>query len=154
MGQYLEEVWRKKQTDAMRFLQRMRCWEYRQLPTIVRMTHPMRPDKARRLGYKAKQGLVIYRVRVRRGGRKPPAHLRRQEVPRPPREGPPLRQGPPVCARRLEEEQHPQPPPLPLRGGVLRGPAAPGIEEPGACACQLSLAPASPAVLIKSKVPK
>lgn len=72
--QYLEEVWRKKQSDAMRFLQRMRCWEYRQLPTIVRMTHPTRPDKARRLGYKAKQGLVIYRVRVRRGGRKRPVH--------------------------------------------------------------------------------
>ncbi|KAL6460392.1 hypothetical protein MHYP_G00303580 [Metynnis hypsauchen] len=33
---------------------------------------PTRPDKARRLGYKAKQGYVIYRVRVRRGGRKRP----------------------------------------------------------------------------------
>ena len=29
-----------------------------------------RPDKACRLGYKAKQGFVIYRIRVRRGGRK------------------------------------------------------------------------------------
>merc|ERR1719313_2060773 len=29
---YLEEVWRKKQTDAMRFLQRMRCWEGRKRP--------------------------------------------------------------------------------------------------------------------------
>ena len=33
---------------------------------------PISPDKARRLGYKAKQGYVIYRVRVRRGGRKKP----------------------------------------------------------------------------------
>ena len=33
---------------------------------------PTRPDKARRLGYKAKQGYVIYRIRVRRGGRKRP----------------------------------------------------------------------------------
>ncbi|KAF2315824.1 hypothetical protein GH714_040366 [Hevea brasiliensis] len=56
----------------MRFLQRVRCWEYRQHPSIVRVTHPTRPDKARRLGYKAKQGYVIYRVRVRRGGRKRP----------------------------------------------------------------------------------
>lgn len=56
----------------MRFLQRVRCWEYRQLPSIVRVTRPTRPDKARRLGYKAKQGYVIYRVRVRRGGRKRP----------------------------------------------------------------------------------
>ncbi|KAL0435145.1 UNVERIFIED_CONTAM: 60S ribosomal protein L15 [Sesamum radiatum] len=56
----------------MRFLLRVRCWEYRQLPAVVRVTHPTRPDKARRLGYKAKQGYVIYRVRVRRGGRKRP----------------------------------------------------------------------------------
>merc|ERR1712107_525615 len=32
-----------------------------------RVQHPTRPDKARRLGYKAKQGYVVYRVRVRRG---------------------------------------------------------------------------------------
>jgi len=39
----------------MRFVQRVRCWEYRQQPAIVRLTRPTRPDKARRLGYKAKQ---------------------------------------------------------------------------------------------------
>lgn len=39
----------------MRFLQRVRCWEYRQQSAIVRVTRPTRPDKARRLGYKAKQ---------------------------------------------------------------------------------------------------
>ena len=52
---YVSELWRKKQSDVMRFLQRVRCWEYRQHPSIVRVTHPTRPDKARRLGYKAKQ---------------------------------------------------------------------------------------------------
>jgi len=51
---------------------RIRCFEYRQLPSIVRLTRPSRPDKARRLGYKAKQGFVLYRVRIRRGGRKRP----------------------------------------------------------------------------------
>lgn len=30
--------------------------------------------QARRMGYKAKQGYVVYRVRVRRGGRKKPVH--------------------------------------------------------------------------------
>lgn len=39
---------------------------------IHRASRPSRPDKARRLGYKAKQGYVVYRVRVRRGGRKRP----------------------------------------------------------------------------------
>lgn len=71
---YIEELWKKKQSDVLRFLLRVRCWEYRQLPGIVRMTRPSRPDKARRMGYKAKQGYVVYRVRVRRGGRKKPVH--------------------------------------------------------------------------------
>lgn len=52
---YVSELWRKKQSDVMRFLQRVRCWEYRQQSAIVRVTRPTRPDKARRLGYKAKQ---------------------------------------------------------------------------------------------------
>merc|ERR1711990_301204 len=69
---YLEETWKKKQSDVMRFLLRVRCWEYRQLPAIHRASRPTRPDKARRLGYKAKQGFVVYRVRVKRGGRKKP----------------------------------------------------------------------------------
>ena len=72
--QYVEELWKKKQSDVLRFLLRVRCWEYRQLPGIVRLTGPSRPDKARRMGYKAKQGFVVYRVRVRRGGRKKPVH--------------------------------------------------------------------------------
>uniref|UniRef100_M4D884 Ribosomal protein L15 n=1 Tax=Brassica campestris TaxID=3711 RepID=M4D884_BRACM len=69
---YVSELWRKKQSDVMRFVQRVRCWEYRQQPSIVRLVRPTRPDRARRLGYKAKQGFVVYRVRVRRGGRKRP----------------------------------------------------------------------------------
>ena len=71
---YLEELWKKKQSDVMHFILRLRAWEYRQLPAIHRCTRPSRPDKARRLGYKAKQGYVIYRARIRRGGRKRPVH--------------------------------------------------------------------------------
>jgi len=67
---YLEELWRKKQTDTMRFLSRVRTWEYRQLPAVHRCAKTSRPDKARKLGYKAKQGFCIYRVRIHRGGRK------------------------------------------------------------------------------------
>ncbi|CAB1320758.1 unnamed protein product [Coregonus sp. 'balchen'] len=69
---YMQELWRKKQSDVMRFLLRVRCWQYRQLSGLHRAPRPTRPDKARRLGYKCKQGYVIYRVRVRRGGRKRP----------------------------------------------------------------------------------
>ena len=69
---YLEEIWKHKQSDLMRFILRMRTWEYRQLPAIHRCSRPSRPEKARKLGYKAKQGYVVYRVRIRRGGRKKP----------------------------------------------------------------------------------
>merc|ERR1711862_607612 len=67
---YLQELWKKKQCEAMQFILRMRAWEYRQLPTMHRAQRPSRPDKARRLGYKAKQGFVVYRCAVRRGSRK------------------------------------------------------------------------------------
>ncbi|KAF8454512.1 ribosomal protein L15e [Terfezia claveryi] len=69
---YVEELHKKKQSDVLRFLLRVRCWELRNLKVCHRASRPSRPDKARRLGYKAKQGYVIYRIRVRRGGRKRP----------------------------------------------------------------------------------
>merc|ERR1711879_884294 len=71
---YLQEIWRKKQSEVLRFLLRVRAWEMRNLPRVHRASKPTRPDKARRLGYKAKQGFVIYRSRVRRGGRKRKVH--------------------------------------------------------------------------------
>merc|ERR1712018_419842 len=69
---YMQELYRKKQSDVLRFLLRVRCWQYRQLSTIHRASRPTRPDKARRLGYRAKRGYCIYRIRIRRGGRKRP----------------------------------------------------------------------------------
>ncbi|EGR27244.1 ribosomal protein, putative [Ichthyophthirius multifiliis] len=69
---YLEELWRKKQSDLMSFILRLRTWEYRQLPVIHRVSQSSRPSKAKQLGYKSKQGYCIWRVRVRRGGRKRP----------------------------------------------------------------------------------
>lgn len=53
---YVSELWRKKQSDVMRFLLRVRSWQYRQLNVLHRAPHSSRPDRARRLGYKAKQG--------------------------------------------------------------------------------------------------
>ena len=70
---YLQEIWKKKQSEVMRFVQRMRTWEYRQMPAIHRVSKPSRIERARRLGYKAKQGYVVYRVRIRRGNYKRPA---------------------------------------------------------------------------------
>merc|ERR1712079_146916 len=69
---YMSELYRKKQSDVMRYLLRIRCWQYRQLTKVHRAPRSTRPDKARRLGYKNKQGFVIYRIAMRRGGRKRP----------------------------------------------------------------------------------
>ena len=69
---YMSEIYRKKQSDVLRYLLRIRCWQYRQLTKVHRVQRSTRPDKARRLGYKNKQGYVIYRIAMRRGGRKRP----------------------------------------------------------------------------------
>jgi len=69
---YMTELYRKKQSDVLRYLLRVRCWQYRQLTKVHRCPRSTRPDKARRLGYKNKQGYVIYRIAMRRGGRKRP----------------------------------------------------------------------------------
>ncbi|KAI8421028.1 hypothetical protein MSG28_008157 [Choristoneura fumiferana] len=52
---YIQELYRKKLSDVMRFLLRIRVWQYRQLTRMHRAPRPTRPDKARRLGYRAKQ---------------------------------------------------------------------------------------------------
>merc|ERR1712156_463433 len=69
---YMTELYRKKQSDVLRYLLRIRCWQYRQLAKVHRVPRSTRPDKACRLGYKNKQGFVIYRIAMRRGGRKRP----------------------------------------------------------------------------------
>ena len=68
----MSELGKKKQCDTMRFIKRIRAWNYRQLPRVYRVPRSTRPDKARMLGYKKVPGMVIYRVRVKRGGRKRP----------------------------------------------------------------------------------
>ncbi|MGC8582385.1 MAG: 50S ribosomal protein L15e [Thermoproteus sp.] len=46
---------------------RTRLIQWRREPAIVRVERPTRLNRARSLGYKAKQGVVVVRVRVRRG---------------------------------------------------------------------------------------
>merc|ERR1712018_358519 len=67
---YQQELWRKKQSDTMKYILRVRTWHYRHLPSIHRAVTPTRPAKARQMVYKAKQGFSVFRVRVRRGCRK------------------------------------------------------------------------------------
>ena len=42
-------------------------------PVVKRIERPSRLDRSRSLGYRAKQGFVVVRTRIRKGGRKRPA---------------------------------------------------------------------------------
>ncbi len=68
---YLREAWKRPDT-SFGSPQWKRLIEWRNGPSIVRVPRPTRPDRARSLGYKAKQGFIVVRVRVRRGGLRKP----------------------------------------------------------------------------------
>ncbi len=72
IGRYYEKlIWRKREElPELSKLWQERLVRWRRQPAVVRVERPTRPDRARELGYKAKQGFVIARVRVRRGGRR------------------------------------------------------------------------------------
>ena len=63
--QRIKESWR----NLSRELKQIRLIEWRRTEAVVRVEKPTRLDRARSLGYRAKQGVIIARVRVMRGGR-------------------------------------------------------------------------------------
>jgi large subunit ribosomal protein L15e len=65
---YIAKAWAKPEESFVKELMRQRLIKWRKQSAIVRIEKPTRIDRARRLGYKAKQGFVVARVRVRRGG--------------------------------------------------------------------------------------
>lgn len=65
---YIAEAWSKPEKSYVDELTRRRLIVWRKQSTIIRIENPTRLDRARKLGYKAKQGFVIARTRVRRGG--------------------------------------------------------------------------------------
>lgn len=67
---YLREIHRRKQSDIMRYLLRIRVCEYRQRGECFRVEKPTFLERARTLGYKAKQGYVLYITRVKKGNMK------------------------------------------------------------------------------------
>ncbi|AFL67291.1 50S ribosomal protein L15e [Desulfurococcus amylolyticus] len=71
MYHYIAEAWKEKSRE-LEALIRQRLIEWRREPSVVRLEKPTRLDKARALGYKAKVGFIIARVRVRKGGQRKP----------------------------------------------------------------------------------
>ena len=72
MYSYISEQWRSPYEGEHGELMKQRLREWRREPSIVRVETPTRLDKARRLGYKAKVGFIVVRVRVRKGGMRKP----------------------------------------------------------------------------------
>lgn len=66
MYHYLQQEWKKPNEETMR----ERTINWRASDAVVRVEKPLRLDRARALGYKAKVGFVVLRVRVKRGGRR------------------------------------------------------------------------------------
>lgn len=79
---YMAEAWKNRGSSPLGTFLRQQAIEWRKQPSIKRVERPTRLDRARGLGYKAKQGFVIVRVRVRRGGarKKRPVSGRRQRA--------------------------------------------------------------------------
>ena len=65
---YIAKLW-KRPRESLGEIWKQRLIEWRKQNVVVRIERPTRIDRARALGYKAKQGIVVARVRVRKGGR-------------------------------------------------------------------------------------
>lgn len=67
MHSYMSQTWLKmwkENTDELK----SKAIVWRTEPTVHKIERPSRLDRARRLGYKAKQGIIVVRTRVGRGG--------------------------------------------------------------------------------------
>src|SRR3989344_4996917 len=66
MYSYLREKWKNPDKEMMQ----SRLIQWRAGNAIEKVEKPLRLDRARALGYKAKKGIIVVRVRLIRGGRK------------------------------------------------------------------------------------
>src|SRR3989344_4122026 len=66
MYHYIGEAWKKPGRELLH--EKMIKW--RAGESVERVEKPLRLDRARSLGYKAKKGIFVVRVRVVRGGRR------------------------------------------------------------------------------------
>jgi large subunit ribosomal protein L15e len=67
---YLTQTWNNREKTELERHLRSLLIKWRREPAVHRVEHPTRLERARALGYKAKQGYVVVRVRIRKGGAK------------------------------------------------------------------------------------
>lgn len=66
LTKYLREAWKKPDTKVAR----ERMIEWRKCGAITKVEKPLRIDRARALGYKSKKGIIVVRIKIKRGGHK------------------------------------------------------------------------------------
>lgn len=82
MYAYVREAWKRPGETEVRQLLWHRMQQWRREGSVVRIERPTRIDRARTLGYKAKQGIIVARVSVRRGGRRKSRYVRGRRTAR------------------------------------------------------------------------
>jgi large subunit ribosomal protein L15e len=65
---YVSKAWKKQDNVGIDQYLRQAAISWRKDNVVKRVEFPTRPDRARSLGYRKKQGFVVARVRVRKGG--------------------------------------------------------------------------------------
>ncbi len=75
---FIKQAWKKPDKTILR----ERMIEWRNSPNFARVEKPLRLDKARALGYKAKNGFVVVRAKLVRGGHKRPRPVRKRRSKR------------------------------------------------------------------------
>jgi large subunit ribosomal protein L15e len=71
---HIKQAWKTPKEGKVAELQWQRKQQWRQEGAFVKVERPTRLDRARALGYKAKQGIVIVRSSVRKGGSRKSRH--------------------------------------------------------------------------------
>ena len=71
MYDHVGDQWKKPDT-SFKSPQQQRLIQWRKDENFIRVDKPLRIDRARSLGYKAKQGYIVARARVRRGSLRKP----------------------------------------------------------------------------------
>jgi len=69
---YIRDFWANKGAEVFQKLMKDRVLEWRKQPAIIRIERPTNLWKARTLGWKPKQGYILVRVRIRKGGQRKP----------------------------------------------------------------------------------
>ena len=79
IAKHMQATWNRPKAGIPAKARRERMAGWRREGVFQRIHRPTRIDAARRVGYKAKQGIVMVRTRVRRGGlRKSKVHMKRK----------------------------------------------------------------------------